>query len=150
MKIKLHNKRKEKKDKMGKIFFDENKCVHCDSCILACSFQHTGEYNPLYARIKEIKEKDGSYVLNVCKQCIEQTCYNVCPNEAIYIDKEKSILCVDEEKCTGCGICVKKCNYNGIFLHFVDKKAIKCDLCIDNPPPICVEVCIPKALIYQD
>jgi len=135
---------------MGKIIFDKSKCVNCNSCLLACSFQHIGECNPSYARIKKIIEKDNHYIFNICKQCIEQTCYNVCPINAIYIDKQKKIPIVDEKKCTGCGICVKNCKYHGIFLNLIDKKALKCDLCLDNPQPICVEVCIPNALRYKD
>ena len=38
------------------------------------------------------------------------TCVRACPFDAIYIDKE--IAVVDEEKCTGCEICVAACPKN--------------------------------------
>ena len=135
---------------MGRVIFDKEKCVNCNSCILACSFHHKGEYNPFFARIKKVKETNSHNYVSICRQCSEQTCYNVCPSNAIHIDNQEKIPIVDEKKCTGCGICVKNCKYHGIFLNLIDKKALKCDLCIDNPPPICVEVCIPKALRYED
>jgi len=36
-------------------------------------------------------------------------CVNVCPVDAISIDKDKHISVVDVDKCTGCGLCVKEC-----------------------------------------
>ena len=133
---------------MGRIIFDKEKCVSCNSCILACSFQHKSEYNPFFARIKNAKKINNHNNINICRQCSEQTCYHVCPVNAIYIDKEEKIPIVDEEKCIGCDICVKECKYQGIWVDPIDKKALKCDLCSPNSP-LCVEVCIPKALRFE-
>lgn len=43
------------------------------------------------------------------------TCERVCPFDAIHIDKD-DLPMVDEEKCTGCGICVKNCPKNILML----------------------------------
>jgi len=46
-------------------------------------------------------------------------CFNFCPinrtgAECIVIDDEKKVAVIDEDLCTGCGICVKKCPFHAI------------------------------------
>ena len=36
-------------------------------------------------------------------------CLNVCPENAIVIDKDKNIALIDEKRCNGCGLCVSEC-----------------------------------------
>ena len=36
-------------------------------------------------------------------------CVRVCPEDAIFIDEEKKIAVIDQEKCNGCGLCVPEC-----------------------------------------
>lgn len=43
-------------------------------------------------------------------------CMEVCPQDAISIDREKNVVVVDPEKCTGCGLCVTECPLNLIEL----------------------------------
>ena len=43
-------------------------------------------------------------------------CLQVCPQDAISIDKESGIAVIDREKCTGCGLCVTECPQNLIEL----------------------------------
>ena len=43
-------------------------------------------------------------------------CVEVCPQGAISIDREKNVVVVDPEKCTGCGLCVTECPLNLIEL----------------------------------
>ena len=43
------------------------------------------------------------------------TCGRVCPFDAIYLS-DKGIAMVDEDKCTGCGVCVQTCPKHGIVI----------------------------------
>ncbi len=48
-------------------------------------------------------------------------CINFCPvnrqgEECIYLTEDKSKVEINEELCTGCGICVKKCPFNAISI----------------------------------
>lgn len=53
-------------------------------------------------------------------KCSEE-CANFCPvnrqgDDCIVIDHDESISQIDEELCTGCGICIKKCPFNAISI----------------------------------
>lgn len=52
-------------------------------------------------------------VVNVCKSCCGcRSCEQICPQKCIKIVQDKEGFLVpeiDREKCTGCGVCVKKC-----------------------------------------
>jgi len=43
-------------------------------------------------------------------------CVEVCPEDAISIDPEKSVAIIDTERCNGCGLCVTECPQNLIEL----------------------------------
>ena len=55
-------------------------------------------------------------------------CVLVCPVDAIFIDPEKKIAVVNQERCTGCGLCVAECPMNLIELVPADTKiALLCN-----------------------
>ena len=51
-------------------------------------------------------------------------CSRVCPTGAISIETEKKIAIIDEEKCTGCGLCVNQCPQNLIDLVPIQTKVV--------------------------
>jgi Fe-S-cluster-containing hydrogenase component 2 len=55
---------------------------------------------------------------------------------------------VNEEKCTGCGLCIPSCPIGILKVDPVTHVAIKCDLCGGDPE--CVKRCPEKALKYID
>ena len=63
------------------------------------------------------------------------------------VDRTQRIVAeVEEEKCTGCGNCVRVCIYNAISLE--DGKAVVNELC--QGCGLCREVCPTKAIYYVD
>ncbi len=89
------------------------------------------------------------------------TCERVCPFDAIHIGEE-GLPVVDEEKCTGCGICVENCPRNVLELQPISQKVViacesqnkladvkkVCDIgCISCQ--LCVKKC-PQNAIYMD
>lgn len=52
------------------------------------------------------------YVTDLCRNCVAHSCYNVCPKKAISIKDSRAFI--DNEKCIGCGLCSKACNYFAI------------------------------------
>ncbi len=55
-------------------------------------------------------------------------CVNVCPRDAICINKEKNIAEIDPRRCIGCGLCVKTCP-NGIIhlINDTETVVVKCN-----------------------
>jgi carbon-monoxide dehydrogenase iron sulfur subunit len=88
-----------------------------------------------------------------CAHCDDPACLVVCENNAISKNND-GIVIIDEEKCVGCGNCSLACPYGMITLDLENKRAIKCDLCVDltsqGKAPACVENCALKALVLGD
>jgi Fe-S-cluster-containing hydrogenase component 2 len=135
-----------------RIEHDSSLCSGCSVCSLMCSLYHEGETIVALSRNEIVRDPfEGSYSMNVCRQCLSPSCYEACPQKdlALCIDEETGVKYVNPEECTGCGECVKACPQKtpGIKLAPQNGFAFKCDLCRgrDNGP-ICVEYCGQKAL----
>ena len=106
-------------------------------------------YNPRRARLLIQNKNENLYHIPiVCNQCENAYCMNVCPSKAIHRNDE-GIVCVTEDKCIGCGLCVQYCPIGMTALDPDTQKAVKCELC--HGEPLCVEACPTGALelIYR-
>jgi len=145
------------------IVVNSKKCQGCQRCMLACSLVHEGEANLSLSRIQvmqNILEKWPDDIKIVqCRQCVDPECVKSCPSGALFIDTENgNIRVVNEEECTGCGLCVEACPFtpSRINISIRTGKAIKCDLCLHTPywdkkggpdgRQACIEVCPQKAI----
>ena len=52
-------------------------------------------------------------VTDSCQGCVSHPCMNVCPKDAIYLDKFKRCH-IDQDKCIRCGKCYNQCPYRAI------------------------------------
>lgn len=131
---------------MKKLIFDSNLCNWCRICTLACSLSHSSG-NVIDTKLSRIKIRFNKgktlSVAEVCVQCEEASCVNVCPAGALSKDGLGRIV-VDDNLCVRCGSCIKACPYHGITL--VRDRIIVCDLC--NGDPTCVKWCPFKAISY--
>jgi ferredoxin len=57
-----------------------------------------------------------------------------CPTKALYFDKEKKSLIIDNSRCTNCGLCVPECEVDAIRLAKDDNELLKVQKEIDNDP----------------
>jgi len=121
--------------KKFRIFVDESNCINCKKCENACAESHDG--------ISRIKVNENQ--INVCRQCGNAPCVNICKFNALSRDKFGAIV-VDETKCMGCGECSKICQFNAIIIY--REKAFICDLCEGSPK--CAEVCPIEAIKFED
>ncbi|MFC1870481.1 4Fe-4S dicluster domain-containing protein [Chloroflexota bacterium] len=132
----------------GYISFNPERCAGCLTCMAVCSLYHDGVVCPDLARIQvsapvlKIFEIEGY----TCKQCDSPECLWACPCGALYVDKKTGARVIDEDKCTGCNLCIKACPQypNSPIRYNAEKKVcIKCDLC--DGDPLCVKFC-PKSV----
>ena len=120
-------------------------CTGCRICETVCSLSKTEDICPEMARIIIDREPfEGRFLPKICHQCSIPFCLNACPVFAITISDETGAVIIDDEKCTGCGLCEKACPYGMIIMGRNDKKAFKCDLC--GGEPRCVELCPSNSL----
>ena len=73
------------------------------------------------------------------------------------IDEETGVVYIVEEDCIGCGKCVKNCKFDPPRISIRKAKnrkqwkAVKCDLCRDNPEgPQCIKYCIVRCIGLSD
>ena len=52
-------------------------------------------------------------ITDSCQGCLSHPCQNVCPKDAIYLDKDKYCH-IDQSKCIKCGKCFNQCPYRAI------------------------------------
>ena len=134
---------------MLRLRVDEERCTGCESCVLTCSFEHEGVFNPARSRIKVFEFEHGRRsVPYTCTQCDEAWCLNACPVAAIEIDATTGAKTVNELSCVGCKACTVACPFGTINFNPVSGKVDKCDLCAGTPQ--CVEACPTAAITYVD
>jgi len=92
---------------------DQQKCVGCGGCILACKAENNtpGEIN----WCDKITETRGTfpnvsyeYISTMCNHCDDAPCVNACPTRAMYKTPEGLTL-HDPDKCIGSGTCANLC-----------------------------------------
>lgn len=139
------------------ISYNEENCIQCHGCEVACKSWRNVELGVRWRRIKNIWQGSYPNVKNLtasiaCMHCVEPVCVEVCPEGAIKKRDEDGVVVVDRDKCIGCETCLEKCPFD-VPAFGVDNKMQKCDMCvneidfeIDSPP--CVETCPTKALLF--
>ncbi|MDI6856529.1 MAG: 4Fe-4S dicluster domain-containing protein [Candidatus Thermoplasmatota archaeon] len=121
------------------------RCTGCKECAIACSLKKFGECNPKKSAISIVRDEFERYEFPiVCLQCDEAMCMTICPQNAIY--KEKNIIKINKDKCTRCRLCVAMCPYSAITV--LGDEIIQCDLC--DGEPTCVKFCPTNAIEYLE
>lgn len=147
-----------KKPHYGMIF-DQNKCVGCTECEVAC---HKINAVPegqarLYVQNKTdpATPMEKRYVRVSCQQCEDAPCVNVCPTKACHRDEETGIVTMNADDCIACKYCIVACPYDVRFINHETKAAENCNFCFNTnfakkQDPACVQSCKYKALVFGD
>jgi Fe-S-cluster-containing hydrogenase component 2 len=138
--------------KSAVLVHDQNVCAGCGVCEVMCSLYHGNTLGPALARSHIVRQPfTAKHSHNTCRQCFSPSCYFACPlkDKALCIDGAIGTTYVNEDECTGCGICVGACPFDPPRIKINTEKnvAFKCDLCKGRESgPICVEYCPFQAL----
>jgi carbon-monoxide dehydrogenase iron sulfur subunit len=97
-------------------------------------------------------QEDGaiSFALQ-CRHCPDAPCVTACISGAMYRDEESGVVKHNTEKCVGCWSCLLVCPYGAVQPDENGKKiALKCDFCLEEGNPVCVENCPNRALVLVE
>ncbi|MCD6133064.1 MAG: 4Fe-4S dicluster domain-containing protein [Deltaproteobacteria bacterium] len=134
---------------MKVVVLEPLKCTGCRACEYACSFAHTGLFNPLDSRIKiNTFLEDLSFIPSICMQCEEPYCMEVCPTGALTKNAETGVVEFERNRCIGCKQCIIACPWGSIKLNHTGREIIKCDYCGGDPE--CIKVCAARALTFEE
>ncbi len=131
------------------LIIDAGKCTSCLQCEMACSYEHTGAFNPSRSRIKIIEVGHGERSIPyTCTQCADAWCQKACPTGAITVNLATGAKVVNNSTCVGCKVCTIACPFGTINFDQISGKVVKCNLC--DGDPACAKVCPTDAITYGD
>jgi len=140
-------------------YIDAKRCIGCFTCAMACKNQYHQESGVIWRDVYELKEeiyphRERAFYSLACNHCENPTCLNVCPVVAYYKREADGVVVHEQEKCIGCGNCIRSCPYGAPRYNPVLKRAEKCSFCWqrldDDRKPACVLSCPTDALQIVD
>ncbi|NLN20568.1 MAG: FAD-dependent oxidoreductase [Syntrophomonadaceae bacterium] len=134
-------------------------CKGCKNCQFACMVAHSEGKSPYFLDLTDQGNQprntvllgyDGAPSPLTCRHCQEAPCVISCPSGAMYRDSDSGLVLHNQEQCAGCWMCVMSCPYDLISPDSRGRAAVKCDFCIGNEQPYCVENCPTGALSIEE
>jgi len=138
-------------------YFDENRCVGCATCTVACK-----DWNDLPAGLdgwrRLITMERGRFPQVTvpffplsCLHCEDAPCVSVCPPNALRKREEDGVVVLDPTRCLRrCRLCAKACPFNVPRFDTEGLAMRQCDFCSDRwaagEKPVCVLSCPQRAL----
>ncbi len=139
-----------------KIFFHPERCMLCQSCVLACEMDSLEVLNPReipldkapHRRLRLTFSRGTPWVWR-CQHCTSAPCVEACVTGSLVNEEERGVI-HHPETCIGCGSCILVCPYEGLRYDEKEGRVAKCNLCLDKEIPPCVAACPTRALVFED
>lgn len=151
-------------------YFDQNRCMGCHACVVAC--KDWNDVQPGQARWRRLTTKENGTFPNVsvfntvlsCNHCANPACTAACPVGAIYKREEDGIVIVNRDLCQDIRACAVACPFGAPQFGddesepvpeaswAVDHPMQKCTFCwdrlADGLVPSCVGACPQRAIDF--
>ncbi|MBE0620858.1 MAG: (4Fe-4S)-binding protein [Burkholderiales bacterium] len=125
---------------------DIDKCTGCRACEMACSAFHAmprySSVNPAKSRIRVVVDELTDEYVPIRAGNFTRT---GCDGRHVYL--------IDGKEYSECSFCRASCPTRDFFIEPDSGFPLKCDMCESVPPlaePMCVQVCEPGCLTYEE
>lgn len=123
-----------------------DKCIGCRACELACSAFHA---NPRYSSTNPARSRIRVLVDELNDVYVPLRASDYTPAECT----GRNAYLINGKEYPECSFCGVSCPSRDLFKEPDSGLPLKCDMCEDVPAlaePMCVQVCRPGALIYEE
>ena len=151
-------------------FFDQTRCMGCNTCTVACKDTYDVNPGPVSYRKQKFHEEDDGFgvfytLVMSCNHCKNPACMSACAAGAI-TKRSDGIVIVDRNKCRGLKTCITACPFAEPEIADdkqeqtrSDKWLIrhpmqKCNMCVTfmdkGELPVCIRACPAHAIDIGD
>jgi len=139
--------------------FDQNKCVGCHACVVACQIENNSTSILPWRSISTYNQFQFSSIplfhfSLACNHCEDAPCMTGCPALAYSRDPLTHAVVHHQNSCIGCKYCTWLCPYDAPKYSYTNGVIEKCTLCEDrlknDLKPACANLCPTGALDYDE
>ncbi len=137
---------------------DQNRCIGCHACTVACKEEHNIAVGVNRTWVKYIEKGDypdtrRHFAVLRCNHCDDAPCIEICPTVALF-RRSDGIVDFDHERCIGCKSCMQACPYDALYIDPDRNTAAKCNFDASRVEmgykPACEVVCPTQAILSGD
>ena len=137
---------------------DQNRCIGCHACTVACKEEHNIAVGVNRTWVKYIEkghypDTRRHFAVLRCNHCDDAPCIEICPTVALF-RRHDGIVDFDNERCIGCKSCMQACPYDALYIDPDRNTAAKCNFDASRVEmgykPACEVVCPTQAILSGD